>query len=76
MSNPIDQKEALEKYKQMLEERGMTAEASNVEKHMAEMKLQQKIKQFYCQHTYTRIRMKVGLLPCNVKICQVCGYSP
>jgi hypothetical protein len=76
MSKPIDTKEALEKYKQMLEERGMTSEASNVEKHMEEIKLQEKIKQFYCQHTYIRIRTKIGLIPCNMKLCSKCGFSP
>lgn len=76
MSKPIDQKEAIERYKQMLEERGMTAEASNAEKHLAEIQLQEKIKQFYCTHNYIRIRTKIGLIPCNMKICNKCGFSP
>jgi hypothetical protein len=71
----MDTKEALEKYKVMLQERGLHEEANAAEKHLEELKLQEKVKQFYCRHEYVRTCTRKFFIKYNVKICKKCGHT-
>lgn len=71
----MDTKEALEKYAAMLKERGLITEAAAAEKHLEELKLQEKVKQFYCRHEYVRTHARTFFIKYNVKICKKCGHT-
>jgi len=63
----------LKSYKNILEERGITATKIQVEKTIQENKTTATIKQFYCVHTYLPVRASIMGLPIRYKICSKCG---
>jgi hypothetical protein len=63
----------LKSYKNILEERGITATKKQVEKTIEENKTTATIKQFYCVHTYSPVRAAYMGLPIRYKICSKCG---
>ena len=63
----------LKSYKNILEERGITATKLQVEKNIEEKKTSTTIKQFYCIHTYSPVRASIMGLPIRYKICSKCG---
>jgi hypothetical protein len=64
-------KEILQKYKTMLEERGLSS--AEVSSNLESIEYKERLKQFYCRHTFNRVSTTLWNTVSRMKICTKCG---
>jgi len=66
-------KDFLKTYQQMLEERGFSTKAESVKTEIDTITSKEKIKQFYCRHTFNRFFTTIFGVPSRLRICSKCN---
>lgn len=69
-----DQKQLLEKYSTLLKDRGYTSEAKKVNEYVQELQTAERIKKFYCNHSFQLVNTTFFGLQLKSRICSKCGF--
>jgi hypothetical protein len=69
----LSEEEQLRAAQAQMKERGLQVQVAAVEERLEEKQTQDRIKTFYCRHTFQKINARWSVFPITCKICSKCG---